>query len=203
MTLSPHSRHSRLGVLSLGALVAALAVPIGRLAARKTDFFDSYIPVTVEGREEPLNVPVYNPIKVPPLNCSGYVRRAAEDMFGLHYTSGVDAWNRRYHDVVVASVGEQTLEELADDGVLREGMIVGFRNPRSRYGENPDEQGTPVMYTHLALYIGPGRDGTPLFAEQFGPGTKVVSSHELTGRGLVPIEILASHDYASSGVSKL
>ncbi|HLD33430.1 MAG TPA: hypothetical protein VJB66_01805 [Candidatus Nanoarchaeia archaeon] len=138
-----------------------------------------------------LEVPRYAWRNVRPLRCSKYVREAAEDLFGLHYSKS-DAWNRRYHDTVVRTLGEgDSLEDLADSGVLTPGMIVGIRNPHSRYADRLDEKGETVKYTHVGLYLGQNSQGESLIADLYGSATFVRTEKDLHAAGLKAVEVLA------------
>lgn len=154
--------------------------------AKRTTLFDSKIPTKVyspSGEERVLNIPRYNLIKLPAVSCSGYVRRAAKDLFGVDY-SIADAWDRRYSDQVVGPVDNSCLTDLAQNQQLTPGDIIGFYNPHSKHNEDLDKKGQKVRYTHVMVYLGLNENNSPLFAELYGEDTNVIGMREIERKGL-------------------
>ena len=173
--------------LALGIFAAPVAAHYGNLA-----LLDGSIPVEVQvdGASKTLDVPRYAWRNVLWGRCSVYGRRAAETLFGLHYSEHA-AWNRRYHDDVVRSGDNLSLEELADAEILKPGMMVGIKNPHTLLTEQKDERGLPAAYTHVVLYLGKDAQGNHLVAEQYGTRTLVRTERALRDAGLIPREIIA------------
>lgn len=166
------------------------------LLAAKTDALTERIPVNLKERQgiKRIEVPAYNLLRLPPGRCSGYVRRAAEDLFNLNY-SLADAWDRRYEDRLVARVSSNDeLREMAKRGKLRPGAIVGFYYPRSSHLNEEDMHGNKVTYTHVGLYLGLSPGNEPIFAEQLGRETNVIPLEQLTKRDLRAMEIIEPKD---------
>lgn len=141
-----------------------------------------------------LKAPVYSSEQVPAFNCSRYARLASKELFGKEYQRA-DAWNLRYHDKVVQSLGTNTLDNLYDSGTLKPGMIVGVFNPKSKYNDKLDESGKKVKYTHVILFVGEEKVNGKRelkFAHQFGKNFYLESAQAITNRGLSPIEVLDS-----------
>ena len=90
---------TKIGILA--TLLAAIGIGSLGYAAKKTKLLDGKISVYVNGKE--INVPVYNRFKLTPGSCSGYVRRAAQDIFDKEYSVS-NAWDRRYEDELVYEV---------------------------------------------------------------------------------------------------
>ena len=152
-----------------------------------------YIPVNLfEG--EKINVPVYPTSKLGKLQCSAYVRLAAEELFGKRFAK-CHAWNRQYNDWVVATLDENTtLKSLVKEGVLERGMALGVHNPLSSFRNWIDQEGNLANYTHAAMYIGRNRKGQPLVAEQFTNAIIVRTEDEMRESGLTPIHIFDSRE---------
>ncbi len=133
--------------------------------------------------------PVYSNAKVPANMCSRYVRYAAKDLFGIKYPAA-DAWDIR-DDVNVEEIkvdSKNTLENLVKNGSLKEGMIVGFYNPKSSYNNVAKEDG--AGYTHVMLYLGKDEQNL-LFADKFGKKTRTkISLDEITKSGLDAREVM-------------
>ena len=168
-------------------LVGGLSTPLCGYAAYET-MRTAHIPVETDSMA--LHVPKYNQwFGVKPTRCSAYARRAAKDIFNLTY-SKANAWDRVYTDECVSEVRElHSLDELADEGVLNPGMIVGFYNPSSKFKEETDSRGNGVEFTHVALYLGQ-KNGEPLFAHQFGKKTRVDSLDGLARLNIEPRVVL-------------
>ena len=155
----------------------------------------SYIPVEImeSNHVKTLRVPVYSLTDVKPLECSRYARLAAEEMFDKKF-SATAAWNRRYQDRIAISSDEinndHFLGELVSQGKLKPGMILGVHNPESHYGKELDQTGNRVKYTHNLVYLGVGKEGTPLFANQFVEKTSIVDEYWLMDHELTPVEFL-------------
>ena len=162
-------------------------------AAKYTNLLDGKVSSGVYTESGEIIVKRYNPLKLPPLRCSQFVRMAAKDLFGKNYSSS-DAWERRYNDNLIDSVGQKELKNLEEEGVLLPGRIVGFYNPRSRYNSTNDSRGFPVEYTHNALYLGKNIFGNLVFAEQRGEKIRITSLEEFIKEGLTPVEILDSRE---------
>lgn len=112
-------------------------------------------------------IPVYSKTELPECSCSAFVRMAAKDVFGIDYLRA-NAWDRIYSDRIIAGVDSfDELSELADSDVLRAGMIIGVKNPLSRYSFQMDKLGKPREYTHVSLYLGRDARENPTFCEQW------------------------------------
>ncbi len=133
--------------------------------------------------------PVYSAVEVPANMCSRYVRYAAKDLFKIDYPAA-DAWDIRdginVEEIKIDS--KNTLETLVKDGSLKEGMVVGFYNPNSKYNARAEKDG--AGYTHVMLYL--GKDGEKLlFADKFGKKTRTkISLDEITKSGLDAREVM-------------
>lgn len=138
-----------------------------------------------------LSVPVYDEKSVPANNCSKYARLAAGDVFGLSLPPA-HAWDRRYHDLIVADAEEGSLESLAQQGVLNPGMVVGIYNPRSLFNVKKDMKGKRVKYTHVGLYLGTNYSGDILIAHKYGSRTEVTDLGTLERKGLKVREVLSA-----------
>ena len=174
-------------VLSVGAASAVL-----QAADKKIDLYDTTIPTVVQTPEGPrtLNVPVWNVFTgLYPYHCSAYGRKAAEKLFGKEYSYS-DAWDRGDNDKLVAEVGDKTLDELADRGILTPGMLVGLENPNTMLRGKVDSKGNMVRYTHIEEYLGQNDEGDALFAGQYGFKTQVRTESEILRAGLIPREII-------------
>ncbi|MDP3882119.1 MAG: hypothetical protein Q8Q31_04565 [Nanoarchaeota archaeon] len=179
--------------LSVGLIASALLGSI-KIAGKKTDLLDS-APLQVKaldntGNELVYNVPTYNSFKIPPYNCSRYARMAAQDVFGVNYSPG-NAWDLKYENDVISEVEGGNLEKFAETRVLEPGMIVGIFNPQSKYLQEPDKNGNPRKYTHIALYLGQDPEGKPLLVHQYGSNIRVETYDSLRKKGLEAREILA------------
>ena len=179
------------GAVAAGALLGALGYDV---VAKKTNLLDSSIPVQVRsdsGEIKTLHVPVYNSRKVPEKHCSGYMRRAAQDIFGEEFAIS-EAWDRIYNDQLVATVGTRSLDELVSEGMLKPGMGVGVYNPQSSCNSRLDMKGKPIAYSHNVLYLGRNPEGEHLFAHQFGEETFIYTSKQLERAHLHPRFIIAA-----------
>ena len=157
-------------------------------AGRKTDLLDGSMNVKLESGC--IDVPTYNLIKLRPGSCSKYVRMAAKELFGKNYDSS-NAWNRKYHDSIVSKIdNNEELNSLEQLGELKPGMIVGVYVPTSSYNGIEDELGKKVGYTHVMLYLGKGKDGNLLFAEQFRTKVRIRNLEEMNEDNLVAREVL-------------
>ncbi|HLD33291.1 MAG TPA: hypothetical protein VJB66_01100 [Candidatus Nanoarchaeia archaeon] len=183
------TQHSRVKAVALAAGLTVLAptAHYGNLA-----LVDGSIPVEVQadGGSKTLDVPRYAWRTVLWGRCSVYARRTAEALFGLQYSEQA-AWNRRYHDDIVRSGDNLSLESLANAEILKPGMIVGIKNPHTLLTEQTDERGLPAAYTHVVLYLGKDTQGNPLVAEQYGTRTLIRTERALRDAGLIPREIIA------------
>lgn len=185
---------SRIRNLVLKAsVVGTLALTLGGglfYTAKKTNLFDGRIPVVVDGKK--IEVPVYNHIKLKSGNCSGYVRLAAKDIFGEEYQPETAAWDRRHKDMPICKVERnEQLVELAEQGILQPGMIVGVFYPRSTHLNEMGMDGEKVPYTHNMLYLGRNDEGKLVFAEQFGR-IRTRTLEQFAENGLEAREIIAS-----------
>lgn len=134
--------------------------------------------------------PEYSSKDVPTNMCSRYARVAAKTMFDLEYPSD-DAWDLRDAPNVleIPVKNKKDLENLAENGTLKEGMILAIYNPSSKYNQVAKNDG--AGYTHVALYIGQ-KDGKMYFADKFGKETRAsMDLDSLLKKGnLEPREIL-------------
>lgn len=168
---------------------AALSVAVATVGiTRHTTLADSYMPVTVKdgnGSKE-LQVPAYNLLKVPPGNCTRYARMVAYDLFGKTFAHG-DAWDRKYSDIVVDTLaGSKTLESLAENDILKPGMLVGVYNPHTTRVDQKDKHGNPADFTHTVVYLGLTPEGRAVVAEQYITQRRVRTEQELRESGLEP-----------------
>jgi hypothetical protein len=176
-------------VKKLGILASAFALGIGSLAgiARKTNWLDREI--DVELKDGKITIPVYNPVKLIPGSCSGYARRAAEHIFGKKFSVS-DAWDRKYKDRTIGQIeANDELIKLEKEGILKPGMIVGVFYPKSSYNDELDMEGKKVSYTHNLVYLGTGKKGELIFAEQFRTRTGTRTLAEFTDDGFLACEI--------------
>jgi hypothetical protein len=120
-----------------------------------------------------LDVPVYHKELVPPDYCSRYARLAAEQMFGKKYPKA-NAWDISKVCSRVANVGNnEELIALAEDGILKPGMIIGLYYPDTEHNN------FEYPYTHVSLFLGLDSRNRPLFAEQFGDATFISEMKDL------------------------
>ncbi len=136
-----------------------------------------------------LEVPSYGVLTLDPLKCSTYIRMAALEIFGLHYSYS-DSWNRKYNDELIYEVGFSSLEELAEKKILKPGMILGLYNPESKYRGYIDKLGQPNKYTHVALYLGLNDIHKPIFVDQFIANTLIRDEKAYRKAKLIPIDII-------------
>jgi hypothetical protein len=144
--------------------------------------------INLKGELLKLEVPVFSFDYVPPYYCAMYVRVAAEHLFGKRF-SQVPAWDRIYNDKLVERVEDMTLNEMAAQGILQPGMIVGVTNPSSPNINRKDQRGEIVMYTHNSIYLGQSPENRSLFAEQFGDLTQVFDEGNFCERNLTPVHV--------------
>lgn len=184
--------------------VVAVGCGFLSLLAKKTNFFDKKYPLMLRTPQGIVNmeIPVYNPLKLPPGNCSGYARRAAGKIFNKRYSFS-DAWNRKYTDELVARVsGNKGLEEMEKSGFLKPGMIIGVYSPDSEYKDEKDMRGKKAEYTHILLYLGKGNLGRwnlgkeenneMFFADLFGNNIRVTNLEGIEEKGLEARAIIDS-----------
>ncbi len=155
----------------------------------------------------PLNYSVSNNIPEAPkynlrgLECSGYVRNAAEDLFGKEF-SWSNAWDRIHNDDVVVSnvANNDELITYVNQGVLKPGMVLGIRCPGSSFSDRLDQTGNPVRNTHNELYLGAedvNRNGKfdtneLYFAHQFITNIERITLEDMNQRGLEAVYIVDS-----------
>lgn len=146
------------------------------------------------GETDTLWIPEYKTkgersVPVSPPNCARYARFTAEDVFGLKYKYDEDiksrkrgAWNYRYYNKIVAhseeGFGREELESFIRENKLQPGMLIGIYNPQSNYNQWKDKTGKKVEYTHIAIFLGLDEFGVPIFANQIGRNTKIVSADD-------------------------
>ena len=141
------------------------------------------------------SLPTFAKFKMDTLNCSQYVRRAAQEYYGqVDSFPQRKAWDMRYASNIVAKFKEkdkyQEIESLREEGTLRPGMILGVYNPKSKYNNVLDETCHKAKYTHVLLYVGKDKDGELLFDHQWDEKILRVNSNWLKKKGLRPVEIL-------------
>ena len=181
-----------LRTLLYAGVIAAASLGALTGLARKTVLFDSYTTVTVRDGNgtKQLRVPLYNPIKVLPGNCTKFSRKVAYDLSGKEFPPG-DAWDRKYIDTVVARLGtNDSLENLAEKGILREGMLVAVYNPHTSRPTQKDKLGFPADITHIVDFLGVTPEGDVVVAEQYGSQCGVRTENALRSHGLVPKYVL-------------
>jgi len=180
------------GRILTGAAALALAAAGAYELATKTDIFDGKMParVVINEEEKELEIPAYNLAKVHPANCSKYARMCAKKVFGKSYGFS-DAWDRRYEDQLVCNANN--LEQLAEDEVLKPGMLVTWNDPESRYARGRDRSGAERNCSHVAVYVGrDSRTNELLFAEQRGWKKQVIGYSRFKSDGLTPVEVIDS-----------
>jgi len=192
---SKMNRRKFLKAGTISALGALYGLCLGGYSqARNADTFDSYIPVELKTDERIIvvRVPKYNPLKVFPGNCSGYVRRAAWDLFRKEFSAS-NAWDRRFKDTLVGRVCDnEGLETAEQKGVLKPGMIIGVYYPHSLHLNSENMYEEKVPYTHNMIYLGRNKENGMVFAEQFGTRTRVRTLEEFAEDNLEPREIIDS-----------
>lgn len=157
--------------------------------------------VSYAGKTDTLWVPEYSLRDVAPTNCAKYVRTATKDIFDIDYNYDEDvlprkrgAWNYRYYNKIVNSSDEgfdkDEIITQINNKDLQPGMIAGIYNPTSHYNNWKDKNGERVKYTHLAVFLGLDESGNPIFANQLGKKTKVVSLDYFLEKGWKVKEIL-------------
>ena len=124
-------------------------------------------------------------------NCSKYAVLSAKKLFNKNYNPE-NSWNLRYSNKIISWIKDkEELISLAEDTILKPGMIVGFDNPNSRYKNKTDFRGKKAEYTHVALYL--GKNGKNLqFAHQFGEKIEKINLDELIDKKLILKEVLDS-----------
>ena len=137
---------------------------------------------------EKIKAPKY---KIKNDHCSEYAVLSAKKLFNKDYNPE-HSWNLRYYNKIISEVKNKgELICLAEDAILRPGMIVGFDNPNSRYKNQRDRKGKKAEYTHVSLYL--GTNGKDLqFAHQFGKKIEKINLDELINKDLMPKEVLDS-----------
>ncbi|MBM3232471.1 hypothetical protein FJZ21_03805 [Candidatus Pacearchaeota archaeon] len=137
--------------------------------------------------------PVYSEGQVPTSYCARYARMAAKDLFDLEYPVG-HAWKMRSFPGIetIPIHSTQELADFANMGMLKPGMLVGFRY----FFTHPDNLNAArkegVDYTHMALLIDTDSEGGPFFADKFKSDTRPrISLATITRlRTLKPRELL-------------
>ena len=174
-------------IIAAGALSAMLGL---YATAKKTTLLDSSTPVTIRenGVDNTVHVPAYNLIKVPPGHCTQYARMLAHDLAGMDFLPG-DAWDRIYVDD--ATPVEGTLEDLANRGILKKGMLIGIKNPRTSRTAQLDRECKPARFTHIGEYVGRDPQGKVVIAEQYGWEKTVGTEAALLDRGLTPTYVFS------------
>ena len=137
---------------------------------------------------ENIKIPKY---RIKNEHCSEYATLSAKKLFNKDYNFD-NSWNLRYSNKIISKIKDkEELISLAEDTILKPGMIVGFENPDSRYKNYRDRKGKKAEYTHTSLYL--GTNGKDLqFAHQFGKKIEKISLTELFDKNLIPKEILDS-----------
>jgi len=147
---------------------------------------------TVEGEFfRDLFVPAYSLAELPKLNCSAYVRKAAKELFNKTYST-CHAWDRRYFDKLMCDVGGRDLESLVEEEILKPGMVIGTFIVGSGYRDREDCRGDGVKYTHNMLYLGRDIRKKPIFAQQVGSITSIVTEKEVEDELSIPMEVIDS-----------
>jgi hypothetical protein len=173
----------------IGALIGLVAVTPGLAEKNVVDILSGKEEVRLAQGE--VEIPRYSNFEQRPGLCSAYVRKVGEEVFGKNYSFS-NAWDRRYEDRFVSKV--DSLDSLENSRVLQPGMLVGMKYEDSKHSDEIDKNGNPVRYTHIGIYLGEGRDGSPIIAHQFGANTRIDSESKLRDIGLKPVEILDSRD---------
>lgn len=184
-------RNSLQNLMYAGAAVLGIAGAAVGLA-RKTDLFDSAVPVVVRenGIDTVVNFPIYNLVKVPPGHCTQYARLASKEISEKDLPTS-DAWNMPYVHRVVAELGQgETLEALARKGKLQRGMLIGVVNPETSLVDQKDMLGKPARNTHSAVYVGLSPEGEALIGQQLVTYRGVLTEKEFRKRGLLPVYVV-------------
>ena len=151
-----------------------------------------------DGEEKTLQVPVFDPKYLDAGNCSGYVRLAAEKLYGKQYSYPCPTWQRKHNDKLVALVRTNSeLRSFVDAGFLVPGMAIGFFNQLNKRNWTLDRENYLIDLTHLTLFLGRSTlDGDLVVAHQYGEKTSVETignfERDLRKRLLVPKEIIDS-----------
>jgi len=158
-----------------------------RMVVEKDDIFNQKIK---EQSSDEINAPQYN---TPKEYCSRYARVAAENLFGKKY-SWDDAWNLRYKDKIEHYFREEdSFKELITNNILRQGMLVGIKQPdnKTSHENDKDLEGNKVKYTHIILYAGLNDNGEAEFLHQYGRKKEKISEKDFEKYGFTPKEIIA------------
>lgn len=160
----------KLKVLSAAAALAGLTA----VGNTKLDLVGNDIPVALQSRD--IEVPVYNIFTgLRPGNCSGYVRKAAKELFDVDYSLS-SAWDRIYNDgAAVPLTNFKSLETLAEEGKMIPGNLVGVVYPNSQNMDGVDSKRNPRAFSHLLLYLGNSPEDKPLFAHRVTGKTRINS----------------------------
>tara|TARA_Y100000034_G_C6905629_1_gene420123 strand:+ start:1934 stop:2464 length:531 start_codon:yes stop_codon:yes gene_type:complete len=135
---------------------------------------EKYINVDIDGKN--LKVPDYDLKGVP---CAQYARLTAKNLFDLKYVP-CDAWDHIKRNNVVERVDDfGDLESLSEEGVLKQGMLIGLYNPDSSFNKEGRE------FTHVGVYLGDGK------IAHFYKDSLVENFEELRERGLIPKALIA------------
>ncbi len=159
-------------LLGAVAALAGLSFIGARKLDSKMDFTGTDIPVTLQSGE--IDVPVYNMFTgLRPGRCSAYVRKAAKDLFNENYSFS-NAWDRIYNDKVLTGLNDfESLEDLAKNGTMNPGNLVGVVYPNSPNMDGVDARNEPRQFSHLLLYLGDSPEGELLFSHRVGDQTHV------------------------------
>ena len=171
-------KNSLLGILAAGAFTTG-ALKLHRMNSDPK--FQRHYSVSANGRV--LNVPDYEFNKD---NCAMGARLIARDIFGMKYAECA-AWDRLKKDKILAQVNSfEELEQLAESGHLKEGMIIGIFNPDSRRKEK-----YTAGFTHNAVYLGKSEENGHLFAHNLEDPLFIENTEQLRNRKYEPRYIFA------------
>ena len=182
------SRDNRTSELPLFLLLGTLGTALYATCTNTNRATGGPIPVKAgEFKPDGASIgPIYSERDVPSGSCSLYTRLAAENLFKITYAPA-DAWKIRDLPGIdeIAVDSKEDLENMAKNGLMKNGDRVGLYYPNSKYNNESRS------YTHVAIYVGM-ENGKLYFADKFGKKTRTKQSiDELLDNGnLQPKEIL-------------
>jgi hypothetical protein len=152
-----------------------------------------YIPINIlrESKVVPISIPVFSEEDVPPFYCSRFVKYVSQQLYGECFPSD-NAWNMRYKTNlnVYTIKPTESLNDLVNNGTLKEGMALGVYNPNSEYNNTIDSQGNKALYTHVVIFVGQSEKGSLLFSDLYSNQIRILSEANLLAE-VTPKEVLS------------